>query len=66
MAECFFSWFRALFGSACLALIVTGCGGGGSARSYGLSEVTVKHHLKSLRIKLGAKKEPTRSAERLN
>jgi two-component system nitrate/nitrite response regulator NarL len=25
------------------------------ARSYGLSEVTVKHHLKSLRIKLGAK-----------
>ena len=25
------------------------------ARSYGLSEVTVKHHLKSLRVKLGAK-----------
>lgn len=32
MADCVFvSWFRALFGSACLALIVTGCGGGGSA-----------------------------------
>jgi len=32
MAECVFvSFFRALFGSACLALSVTGCGGGGGA-----------------------------------
>jgi len=37
MAECVFvSFFRALFGSACLALTVTGCGGGGGAGGAGL------------------------------
>jgi len=36
MAECVFvSFFRALFGSACLALTVTGCGGGGGAGGAG-------------------------------
>ena len=37
MAECVFvSFFTALFGSACLALTVTGCGGGGGAGDAGL------------------------------
>jgi hypothetical protein len=37
MAECVFvSFFRALFGSACLALTVTGCGGVGAPAALAL------------------------------